>query len=363
MGGFNQFFEQIKDMEPEQQIKRFRFVSADEICRNQKPVAWLIKNFFSENDFGVIFGESGSGKSFIGIDLGLSVAANKDWHGHPVKSGSVIYIAGEGHIGINKRIKAWAQHYGISLSNVPFFVSDRPAQFLNEESAAEVCQSVDEIAVQHGSPVLIIIDTLARNFGDGDENSTRDMSRFVSIIDENLRLKYQCAVLLIHHTGKSATDKARGAYALKAALDTEYRLDKNVNGQRILTCTKMKDYEAQPPLAFALKQLILEDWFDEDGSPLTSCVLKFVEGTILAEQKLTGANKIAYDALAQFPGGAANAEGWWLASLKNGISTSTKLNSQKKAFHRAVSDLRDDGLVIFKDDFYYIKNRNGTGGT
>lgn len=363
MTGFGEFFEQIKEMEPEKLTNKFRFFSADEICSHPEPVVWLVKNYFSENDLGVIFGESGSGKSFIGIDLGLSVAANKSWHGHPVKSGSVIYIAGEGNFGINKRIKAWSQHYGITLSNVPFFVSDRPAQFLNEESAEEVCQAVDELAEQHGSPVLIVIDTLARNFGNGDENSTRDMSRFVSIIDENLRNKYKCSVLLIHHTGKATTDQARGAYALKAALDTEYRLDKNINGQRILTCTKMKDDEAPPPVAFALEQIILEDWFDEDGSPLTSCVLKFVEGRILAEQKLTGANKIAYDALAQFPGGAANAEGWWLACLKNGISTSTKLNSQKKAFQRAASDLRDDGLVIFKDNFYYIKNKNGTGGT
>jgi hypothetical protein len=39
----------------------------------------------------------------------------------------------------------------------------------------EVLESVRHLAENHGEPVLIVVDTLARNFGNGDENSTKDM--------------------------------------------------------------------------------------------------------------------------------------------------------------------------------------------
>ena len=48
---------------------------------------------------------------------------------------------------------------------------------------------------------MIVIDTLARNFGAGNENSTEDMNRFVASIDRYLREEFGSAILLVHHTG------------------------------------------------------------------------------------------------------------------------------------------------------------------
>jgi putative DNA primase/helicase len=70
-------------------------------------------------------------------------------------------------------------------------------------------------------PRIIIIDTLARNFGGGNENSTEDMSQFVAHIDKHLRDRFNATVLLVHHTGHGSAERGRGSRALKAAVDTD----------------------------------------------------------------------------------------------------------------------------------------------
>ena len=53
-----------------------------------------------------------------------------------------------------------------------------------------------------------------------DENSAKDMGELICTADK-LKDDYQCAVMLVHHTGHANLDKARGLTAFKGALDTE----------------------------------------------------------------------------------------------------------------------------------------------
>lgn len=107
-------------------------------------------------------------------------------------------------------------------------------------------------------PKLIIIDTLARNFGPGSENSTEDMSLFINHVDTHLRIKFHCTVLLVHHTGHGAVERGRGSSALKAAVDTEYCMSKNQQGTVInLSCTKNKDAPHAAPKSFAIAAIDL----------------------------------------------------------------------------------------------------------
>ncbi len=237
--------------EADGQPKGFHFLSAGDLCIQPSPTQWLIKGYLDKDPLACLFGEPGAMKSFTAIDIGLCAAAQIDWHDIPVRvHGPVFYVAGEGHEGLKRRTRAWGLHHGIDLKDVPFFVSDRAARFLDSDGAAEVTQAVEDLVLDHGEPVLIIIDTLNRNFGPGDENKTEDMTRFISVIDQNLRCRYRCAVLIIHHSGLTEKERARGASALRASLDWEYRMTKNADGTRILTCTKAKDHEEPPLVAF-----------------------------------------------------------------------------------------------------------------
>jgi len=345
--------------EADGQPKGFHFRSAGELCIKPSPTQWLIKYYLEAGTLACLFGEPGAMKSFSAIDMGLCAACRINWHEIPVRiSGPVFYIAGEGHEGLKRRTRAWSIHHGIELEGVPFFISDRPARFLDASGAAEVAQAVEDLVLQHGAPALIIIDTLNRNFGPGDENKTEDMTRFVSIIDETLRCRYLCTILIIHHSGLTEKERARGASALRAALDWEYRMTKNADGTRILTCTKSKDHEEPPALAFMPEVILLEGWVDEDGETMTSCVLVKTEAK--ADMKpLTGSKKIAYDVLVNL-GGSVHVDMWRDAAYSAGISPTSSKDSKQKAFRRAVLDLTEAGYVETQDDLYWPKERNRT---
>ena len=139
---------------------------------------------------------------------------------------------------------------------------------------------VEAINRQVGKPSLVVLDTLARNFGGGDENSTQDMSRFVAACD-TIRNTYKCTLLVVHHSGHSDKHRARGAIALKAALDAEYQLVKK-DSQLTLTSTKMKDAEIPSPLTLELTSIELPGLMDDYGSPVTSAALDIVDADVEA---------------------------------------------------------------------------------
>lgn len=248
-----------------------------------KPTQWLIRDLIEHDSLALIFGEPGSAKSFFAIAIALSLATGTSFFGHEVKQGPVIYIAGEGRNGLKRRMMAWSINNSILYDTAPLFISLMPAALTDAVMLEQVQAAIELVSVQYGPPVLIIIDTLARNFGPGDENSTQDMSKFVQAADA-LRASSQATVLIVHHSGHSEKGRARGAMALKGALDAEYRLDKDETGVIRLEATKMKEADKPAPLAFRIKTVDLSQ-FAEDGRTMCSAVL---ESTSYAPPPQTG---------------------------------------------------------------------------
>lgn len=132
--------------------------------------------------------------------------------------------------------------------------------------------TITELAANYGHPKLVVIDTLARNFGNGNENQTEDMSAFIAIVDCHIRIPFNCCVLIVHHTGHSDKDRARGSIALKAAADSEYHIEKREENVT-MTTTKMKDAETLEPLSFHLRSLGI-GVVDEKNKEVTSAILE-----------------------------------------------------------------------------------------
>lgn len=240
-----------------------------------KPIQWLVRNYVEADSLALMFGDPGCGKSFAAIDLACCIATGTPWHSNKTTQGPVFYIAGEGQNGLARRFAAWTQHNAIPLHDAPLFASHRPAQLCNAGAAAEVANAVDELEVATGqSPVLIVVDTLARNFG-GDENSQEDMGAFISNLDNFLRKsgEWNATVLVVHHSGHADKSRGRGSSALKGAVDAEYSLSKDETGVVRLEATKMKDAEQPPPLAFKLETLPIDGLLDDEGESITSAVL------------------------------------------------------------------------------------------
>lgn len=357
--------EVLKQLQQAQQVEKsrcFQFRSAYTLIQEPPKSNWLIKPYIDTGSLSMLFGAPGSMKSFLAIDMGYCIATGRAWHGCPVrKSGSVFYIAGEGFAGLAKRFRAWSLAHNLDLKDIPFFSSDRPAQLLDQTNVFEIVQAIDELKSLHGAPVFIIIDTLNRNFGPGDENSTADMTAFINSIDTAIRLRYGCSVLIVHHTPLNDNMRARGASALHGALDWQYQLIKQSGDTRKLSATKVKDYDPPPEIHFKARSIQLDGWVDqEDGEVMTSCVLDKIETVEFKETSipiLQGAPRIAFDCLCEllkFKSNGVHIDEWKNAAYEAGISPSKTLDTKRRAFSRAIEKLKDMGLIQVNNDIWNL---------
>ena len=211
-------------------------------------------------------GAYGSGKSFVAFDMAFCVATGIDWHGKKVIQSPVIILAGEGHSGIANRFAALELKHGVPCPDC-LYVSEVPAALTDCEKTELVSNTVNQYCPDAG---LVIIDTLNRNFGGLDENSTKDMTVFVSNMDKSFRATGK-TVLIVHHTGHNS-DRGRGSSVLPGACESEFLVKKNKSGLA-LSCSKQKN-DAQPDaIQFIFKPIPLLD--DNEGNPVNSMVLEF----------------------------------------------------------------------------------------
>jgi len=247
--------------------------------RSQAP-SWLIKGVMPSSGLGLIYGPSGTGKSFAVIDMALCIAAGRDWHGRKLKrQGGVIYVCGEGQQGVANRLRAWEKHTGVTLDGLPMRVTRVPVRFLDAASVQALVDAIEAEIESMGGVCAIVIDTLNRNFGDGDENAAKDMTRFLDAATD-LQKHLGATVLVVHHTGHADGDRARGSSALRASMDFEIQLKPGEDGAPFsLIGRKMKDGSEMPPASFSLKTIAMG--VDEDGEEYGSCVIDLVPGDAL----------------------------------------------------------------------------------
>ena len=261
-------------------LTKFEFVDVSDLVADIKPVNWVVRDYLERDSIALVYGPPGGGKSFLSVDLACSVATDTEWMGHKVHPGSVFYIAGEGHNGLARRFRAWEIARAITIPKGALFKSAGAMQVLDEQSALEASETIAALVESTGNmPSLVVIDTLARNFGSGDENSTSDMSKFIQHVDTYIRSRFKCCVLLVHHSGHNA-ERARGSSALKAAVDAEYEISKDDSGNVRVRTTTMNDAEIPPDLLLKLKGIELDGVLDEDGAPVTSAVLDIADDLV-----------------------------------------------------------------------------------
>jgi phage/plasmid primase-like uncharacterized protein len=233
---------------------------------------YLIKHYLPSRSFGVLFGASGSYKSFHALSWAIHIALGRDWNGHKVQQGSVLYVAGEGGIGVPRRIKGLADTYN----------DGKPINGLHRLDHAVSMNCIDQVnhlveTLTHYMEYtkeqfsLIVLDTLARCFK-GDENRTEDMGAFVSACDY-LKTKLNLSILVVHHSGVTDKDRARGSSALRAASDFEYRVERinDSTPKLLLSSTKSKDEVENASQSFTLEEMSL--FTDSDGDEVTTLVV------------------------------------------------------------------------------------------
>ena len=244
-------------------------IPADEFSEQPAPIRWQIKRWLQSQALIMVHGPSGGGKTFMVLDMVLSVASKgavSEWFGNKVRPGTVVYLAGEGHHGLRGRVAAWKQHKAIL--GLDMWLS-RHGLDLNTPRGYQ--KTADALRALPNSPEIIVVDTLHR-FLDGDENSAADAK---SMLDACAALinEFECSVILVHHTGVNAEaqHRARGSSAWRGALDIEISV---VPGDTIeIIQRKSKDAEEAESVFAELQSVPIQGWLDEDGEQVTSAVL------------------------------------------------------------------------------------------
>ncbi|MFB3894510.1 MAG: AAA family ATPase [Phycisphaerae bacterium] len=328
-------------------VRPLKLTRADEI--EMRRPDWLLRGMLERDTFALIFGDPGCGKTFLAIDWACRIATGTAWRGHDVKAGPVVYVAGEGQQGFGRRIRAWGEHNGVSLADAPLYVA--PAVAIPDVS--ELTRLVLAVQPLPKPPAMIVLDTLARCFGGGDENSTQDMSKFVSACDA-LRRHYGCTVLVVHHTGHADKNRARGAIALKAALDAEYRLVKD--DKLLLTATKMKDAEMPVPVAMELVTVELPGLLDDYDNPVASAAVNVLDADVSAIISKVGSSgnrgkwqqlglEVARRLVADGDDGQASVKDWHDECEKVGMRQSTRYHVLTKLHAQGALAVSGDTLV------------------
>jgi hypothetical protein len=224
----------------------------------------------------VIWGAPKCGKSFWTFDLLMHVTLDRPYRGRRVMAGVVVYCALEGAQGFKNRIEAFrrARMAEADDRNPPFYLMATPLSLVRDQKSfiAEIRQQLGE-----QKPVAVCIDTLNRSL-DGSESSDEDMTAYVRAADA-IRDAFGCLVVIVHHCGHNG-DRPRGHSSLMGALDVQIAVRRDATDNIVAELELSKDGETG--LQFVSRLKVVEIGSDQDGDPITSCVIEALDAPAAA---------------------------------------------------------------------------------
>jgi hypothetical protein len=251
---------------------RFKLTRFDQITPSTAS-AYLVKGLVPRGGLIVVWGAPKCGKSFWTLDVAMHVARGVLYRGRRVKQGTVVYLALEGGEGFARRIEAYRRQHKVDTS--PFHLITDRIDLISDHKA--LIAAVREQIGDDGAPVLIVIDTLNRSLV-GSESSDEDMAAYGRAADA-IREAFDCAAIIVHHCGVDGS-RPRGHTSLGAAVDALLAVSRDGEENVVVTVEAVRDGEDGDVIGSRLEKV--EIGTDEDGDPMTSCVVLPVEIAALA---------------------------------------------------------------------------------
>lgn len=248
---------------------------------------WILKGYIAAGpSLCIFFSPSGLGKTFVVIDLFLTLAYGlSEWHGVACRKARCLYLCAEGYAAVMPRVQCWLEQHGV-LDNrsVDFWIENGSITLDDPKSVIMLQEALDR---RFGAikPDILAVDTM-NLFMKGDENATQSATAFVQAL-KSISAENHCTILLVHHTGVADERRSRGSTVFKGSLDTELRLSR-AEDPEVLMFDQTKNRLGRlmdVPIAFKLEEHETSFEF-ESGEKVTSCVLKRVDN-VPAVKKIT----------------------------------------------------------------------------
>jgi hypothetical protein len=240
----------VNSDKPGEQKRALRILDIGEIKQIQPP-AYVVDGLITETGFTLLYGAPRAFKSFLALDWLLCMAYGKPWCGREVLPKTVLYIAGEGVGGIQKRVVAWQIEHKLTDDAAPFRMLEHGINFTKPEDIQALLSAAAEFQGRTGQTFeMIAVDTVARAMAGAEEKDATSMGIFIEACDA-VRRHFGCGLIAVHHTGKDKSLGSRGSSALPAAVDTEIFLDRADTGMTMtMQVKKQKDDEEAADMHF-----------------------------------------------------------------------------------------------------------------
>lgn len=230
-------------------------------------IPWILGGWLAQADFTMCGGEGASGKSWLALDLVVTLAGGGTWLKYYellVPNGlRVLYIDEEQ----NERLNAWRINRYVSsgaisaerMAELPIrWLCDNGINLDDEASYLRVCEEVERFR-----PSWIVVDSLVRVHS-RNENANAEMSAFFK---RRLRPLAKlgapdCGLVVLHHLAKtsnakdadnSASRRLRGASDIRNMVDQLWLLEERADGARVLTHDKCRWGRTSPAIKFEIE--------------------------------------------------------------------------------------------------------------
>lgn len=258
--------------------------SANIDTQHRRKKQYIINRMLGATGVGILFGESGIGKSFIILIILFAtvfkpIAETLGINYFPGKK--AVLLVGEGDDGMTDRIRGISAVYndGDPIPNVVVIKLNRTL-----DSPAGIKRATEAIrrVIGNSGISMIAVDTL-RTFTSGNENLQPDMTKMIASLKE-LSTTFNCLVLPTHHPIKTidpTSPKANamsGSGVLRANVNDIIYVEKT-GGELILSSEKCRDAKPAPPMRVVLSEVELARAVDaeEGDEPETTLVVTAME--------------------------------------------------------------------------------------
>jgi len=197
---------------------------ACDLTAQEDATQWLIDDLWAEQAVGILGGEPKCCKSFLALDIAVSVAsATPCLRQFPVRrTGPVLLFPAEDSLSVvRQRLEGICAAAGTSVDQLPLYVITAPRVLLDlPQDRQRLRRTVEQI-----KPVLLILDPFIR-LHRTDENASKEVAPLLGYLRE-LQRECHTAVLLVHHVRKGA-GKDRPGQALRGSSDLHGWGDSNL---------------------------------------------------------------------------------------------------------------------------------------
>jgi hypothetical protein len=252
-----------------------------------EPPPMLVKSLIPFEGIAFIGGPSGAGKTFMAVDLAVSLASATPFFGHKVNERvGVVILAAEGSGTIASRVHV-ARESKTDGASLPIAWLPPVPDLAKPKLVAAMIETLrissDRFQVSHGVRLgAVIIDTLAAAFSIEDENSNAEAAKALRLMNAMAKA-LGVVVMPVHHYGKGVETGLRGASAWRAGADAVLSVSADRDQttghcrDRRIALTKSRVGEEGWSMEFDLNFVSLGH--DEDGEPYGACYVQPVDGS------------------------------------------------------------------------------------